>query len=123
MEEIAKTTPLVPAPAVPAPTVPAPAVEAEPAMPASAPEPTEAQARAKAGLARILTNGEFVYEDKFEPRNILLTGGAGFIGSHVAILLAKKYSDYKVREFSLCRGYRDEDPGERYIIHQHFLVE
>lgn len=48
------------------------------------------------GLARVLTNGEFVYEDKFVPKSILLTGGAGFIGSHVAILLAKQYPDYKV---------------------------
>lgn len=48
------------------------------------------------GLARVMTNGEFVYEDKFVPKSILLTGGAGFIGSHVAILLAKKYPDYKV---------------------------
>jgi len=30
------------------------------------------------------------------PQNILLTGGAGFIGSHVAILLAKKYPQYKI---------------------------
>lgn len=30
------------------------------------------------------------------PTNILLTGGAGFIGSHTAILLAKKYPQYKV---------------------------
>jgi hypothetical protein len=78
-----------------------PVKEAEPKMPASVPKPTDAQAQAKAGLARILTNGEFVYEDKFEPKNILLTGGAGFIGSHVAILLATKYPAYKVRALCL----------------------
>lgn len=52
---------------------------------------------AQHGLARIMTNGERVYEDDYVPQSILLTGGAGFIGSHVAILLAKKYPDYKVR--------------------------
>ena len=51
---------------------------------------------AQHGLARIMTNGERVYEDHYVPRSILLTGGAGFIGSHVAILLAKQYPDYKV---------------------------
>jgi hypothetical protein len=86
-------------------TVVSPAVkEAAPTMPASVPKPTDAQAQAKAGLARILTNGEFVYEDKFEPKNILLTGGAGFIGSHVAILLATKYPAYKVRALCVRAG-------------------
>jgi len=32
----------------------------------------------------------------YEPKNIFLTGGAGFIASHVAILLAKKYPQYNV---------------------------
>ena len=49
------------------------------------------------GLARVLTTGEIVLEDDYVPRSILLTGGCGFIGSHVAILLATKYPDYKAR--------------------------
>ena len=32
----------------------------------------------------------------FEARNVLITGGAGFIASHVAILLATKYPRYRV---------------------------
>ncbi len=35
-------------------------------------------------------------ETDYIPRNILLTGGAGFIASHVAILLATKYPAYNV---------------------------
>lgn len=35
-------------------------------------------------------------EDGFVPKNIFVTGGAGFIASHVAILLCKKYPQYKV---------------------------
>ncbi|KAG7351088.1 MUM4 mucilage-modified family protein [Nitzschia inconspicua] len=35
-------------------------------------------------------------EDNYVPKNILLTGGAGFIGSHVAILLCKKYPQYNI---------------------------
>jgi len=35
-------------------------------------------------------------EVDYEPKNIFLTGGAGFIGSHAAILLAKKYPHYNI---------------------------
>ena len=35
----------------------------------------------------------------YEAKNVLITGGAGFIASHVAILFAKKYPHYKVRVF------------------------
>jgi len=34
--------------------------------------------------------------EQYVPTSILLTGGAGFIGSHAAILLCKKYPQYKV---------------------------
>jgi len=36
-------------------------------------------------------------EMPYEPKNILITGGAGFIASHAAILFAKKYPHCKVR--------------------------
>lgn len=49
------------------------------------------------GLARVMTNGDLVFQDAYEPTSILLTGGCGFIGSHVASLLATKYPAYKVR--------------------------
>jgi UDP-glucose 4,6-dehydratase len=34
--------------------------------------------------------------EAYTPKNILLTGGVGFIASHVAILLCKKYPQYNV---------------------------
>lgn len=34
---------------------------------------------------------------KYEPASILITGGAGFIASHVAARLMKKYPKYQVR--------------------------
>ena len=37
----------------------------------------------------------------YEPKNILITGGAGFIASHVAILFAKKYPHCKVSKETL----------------------
>ena len=35
----------------------------------------------------------------YEPKNILITGGAGFIASHVVILLATKYPQFKIVNF------------------------
>jgi len=35
-------------------------------------------------------------KDVYEAKNVMITGGAGFIASHVAILLAKKYPQYKI---------------------------
>ena len=37
----------------------------------------------------------------YTPRNILVTGGAGFIASHIAIDLARKYPEYEVSEAPL----------------------
>ena len=41
-------------------------------------------------------------EGGYVPRIILVTGGAGFIASHVAIHLAVKYPSYKVSTPSIC---------------------
>jgi UDP-glucose 4,6-dehydratase len=38
-------------------------------------------------------------EGDYEPKNVLITGGAGFIASHVVILLAKKYPNIRVINF------------------------
>lgn len=38
-------------------------------------------------------------EDDYQPKNILLTGGAGFIGSHVVMLLVTKYPNLKIVNF------------------------
>jgi len=37
--------------------------------------------------------------EDYTPKNIFLTGGAGFIASHVAILLCKKYPQYNIVVF------------------------
>ena len=37
----------------------------------------------------------------YEPKNILLTGGAGFIGSHVVIRLVKNYPQYNIFNFDM----------------------
>lgn len=36
-------------------------------------------------------------DEGYTPKNILVTGGAGFIGSHVVTRLVAKYPQYKVR--------------------------
>ena len=35
-------------------------------------------------------------EAEYQPKHILVTGGSGFIASHVVLLLVKKYPQYKV---------------------------
>lgn len=42
--------------------------------------------------------------EEYKPRSILLTGGCGFIGSHVVIKLVREYG-YKVMSPPLC-GFR-----------------
>ena len=37
----------------------------------------------------------------YEPKNVLITGGAGFIASHVAILFAQKFPPCKVSKETL----------------------
>jgi len=39
---------------------------------------------------------EVADEDGYTPKNLLITGGAGFIASHFVILLVKKYPQYKI---------------------------
>ena len=43
-------------------------------------------------------NGSSNGDGSYKPRNILLTGGAGFIGSHVALRLIQRHPEYKVRQ-------------------------
>jgi UDP-glucose 4,6-dehydratase len=38
--------------------------------------------------------------EDYVPQNILVTGGAGFIASHVTIRLLQRYPHYKVRQGS-----------------------
>ena len=49
------------------------------------------------GVARALSNGDVSVEvGDYQPKSILLTGGAGFIASHVVIRLVQNYPDTKV---------------------------
>ncbi len=44
----------------------------------------------------VAAEGELLLGSSYLPKNILVTGGAGFIGSHVCILLAKKYPQFNI---------------------------
>ena len=53
-------------------------------------------------VANGVANGHSA-EAEYEPQRILITGGAGFIASHVTRRLIKNYPKYKVRCCSNCR--------------------
>jgi len=38
-------------------------------------------------------------EEDYTPKNVLVTGGAGFIASHFVLLMVKKYPNYKIVNF------------------------
>jgi UDP-glucose 4,6-dehydratase len=51
------------------------------------------------GLARALSHGNGLANGSagpYEPKSILITGGAGFIASHVTIRLVREYPQYKI---------------------------
>ena len=48
------------------------------------------------GAAHALCEGMEEAKGEYEAKSILLTGGAGFIASHVAIRLIKRYPEAKV---------------------------
>ena len=59
--------------------------------------PTPGKAKGLGDTARKMTAETQQANEPYEAKNVLITGGAGFIASHVAILFAKKYPQYKVR--------------------------
>ena len=48
------------------------------------------------GIARALSDGQAEPQGEYEAKSILLTGGAGFIASHVVIRLVQRYPEAKV---------------------------
>lgn len=45
-------------------------------------------------------------------RNIVITGGAGFIGSHVVRLFVNKYPEYKIINLDKLTGIQGEQCAE-----------
>ncbi len=48
------------------------------------------------GIARALSDGQTESQGEYEAKSILITGGAGFIASHVVIRLVQRYPEAKV---------------------------
>ncbi len=48
------------------------------------------------GIARALSDGQTESHGEYEAKSILLTGGAGFIASHVVIRIVQRYPEAKV---------------------------
>ncbi|KAK4438927.1 trifunctional UDP-glucose [Sesamum alatum] len=53
--------------------------------------------------------------DKYKPRNILITGAAGFIASHVANWLTRNYTEYRIivlDKLDYCSNLKNLDPSQ-----------
>lgn len=62
-------------------------------------------------------------EEPYEPKNIMITGGAGFIASHVVLLLTKKYPQFNIVNFDrLDCKWRDYDRKWLHGLHARVLV-
>ena len=58
-----------------------------------------------------------------KPKTIVITGGAGFIGSHVVRLFVNKYKNYKIINLDALtyagnlENLRDIENADNYIFH------
>ncbi|KAJ1379918.1 hypothetical protein B484DRAFT_426299, partial [Ochromonadaceae sp. CCMP2298] len=51
-------------------------------------------------MSELVAKSDFKPDDAcYQPKNIMITGGAGFIASHVVLLLVKKYPECKIVNF------------------------
>jgi len=61
-------------------------------------------------------------------KSILITGGAGFIGSHVVRLFVKKYPSYRIVNFDKLtyagnlENLKDVDIAENYVFYEGDIV-
>lgn len=56
-------------------------------------------------------------DDDFKPKNVLITGGAGFIASHVVIRLVKRYPNIRIvnlDRLDYCSCYKNVEELEKY---------
>ena len=71
----------------------------------------------------------FLQKNKRMSKTILITGGAGFIGSHVVRLFVNKYPDYKIVNLDVLtyagnlENLRDIENKENYIFEKGDIVD